>query len=147
MILRWIGTSALVLLLQVSFPANTAQTLRDRYGAPISENFLVRPGVVATASHGASGHVCEIVISPERLWNSTLDSVNVGDLIDEVVPKGERGKPVIAGFVNAICFPTMDCGGSDEVWENVYIFHNGSTGNEHYVRITWRRGECRPADK
>jgi hypothetical protein len=147
MLLRLLGTSALVLLLQASFPANTAQTLRDRYGAPVSENFLVRPGVVATTTYGASGHVCQIVLSPERLWNSTLNFLNVGDLIDEVVPKAERGKRVMAGFADAICFPTMDCGGSDEVWENVYIFHNGSTGSEHYVRITWRRGECQPTGK
>lgn len=133
-----------MLFLQASFPADTGRSLRDRYGQPISENFLVRPGVVATASYGASGHVCNVVVSPQRLWNSTLDSVNVGDIIDEIVPKSKRGKPVIAGFVDAICFPTTDCGGSDELWENVDIFYNGSTGSERYVRIHWRRDECRP---
>jgi hypothetical protein len=108
MLLRMLGTSAFVLLLQASYPANTSQTLRQRYGPPISENFLIRPGVVATASYGSSGHVCQIVLSPQRLWNSTLNSVNVGDLIDEVVPVSERGKQVIAVFVDAMCFPTMD---------------------------------------
>ena len=144
MVARCVGTLALLLLFQASFPADTAQSLRQRYGPPVSENFLVRPGVVATASYGPGGHVCNVVVSPERLWNSTLDSVNVGDIIDEIVPKSQRGQPLSAGFVNAICFPTEDCGGSDEVWEKVDIFHNGSTGNERYARIHWRRDECRP---
>src|SRR5579863_3549582 len=98
--LRLLGISALILLLQNSFPANTAQTLRGRYGPPISENFVIRPGVVASASYDASGHVCEIVVSPQRLWNSTLGSENVGDIIDELAPPIERGKYVIGGFVN-----------------------------------------------
>ena len=50
MLLRSVGSLALLLFLQGSFPADTGQSLRNRYGPPISENFLVRPGVVATAS-------------------------------------------------------------------------------------------------
>jgi len=144
--LRSLGISALLLFLQTSFPANTRRTFRERYGPPISENFLIRPGVVGSASYGASGHVCEVVVSPQRLWNSTLGSEKVtDDLIDEIVPVRERGKHVISGFVNAFC-PTGDCFGSDETWEKVYIFRNGNAGNERYVQIHWRRDECGPAN-
>jgi hypothetical protein len=142
MLPRLLVTSALLISLQASFPADTGQSLRDRYGPPISENFLVRPGVIATATYGPSGHVCQLVVSPQRLWNSTIGSVNVGDLLDELVPPAERGKYVIGGFVDAQCFPTNDCSGSDGVWENLDIFRNGGTANEHYIRIHWRRGEC-----
>jgi hypothetical protein len=141
--LRSLGAFFLLFAFQVSFPADTAKTLRERYGPPISENFLIRPGVVASATYGASGHVCGIIVSPQRLWNSTLDSVNVDAIIAELVPRSERGKFVIGSFDDAICFPTMDCGGSSGLWENVDIFHNGSTGNERYIRIHWRRDECR----
>lgn len=144
MLLRSVGSLAMLLLLQGSFPAHTDQSLRNRYGPPTSENFLVRPGVIATASYGASGDVCEIVVRPERLWNSTLGSVNVRDIIDELVPPSVRGKREIPVFVDAIYFPTMDCGGSEDNWEKVNIFYNGNTGNERYVRIHWRRDECRP---
>ena len=141
---RSVGTLALLLLLQASFPADTAQSLRQRYGPPISENFLARPEVVATASYGASGHVCEIVVRPERLWNSTLGSVNVRDIIDELVPPRERGKRQIPVFVHGVCFPTMDCEGSEDNWEKVTVFYNGNAGNERYAQIHWRRDECRP---
>jgi len=40
---------------QSSFPPDTAQTLRERYGQPISETYLVKPGVVIAASYGPSG--------------------------------------------------------------------------------------------
>jgi hypothetical protein len=143
--LRSLGAFFLLFAFQVSFPADTAKTLRDRYGPPISENFLIRPGVVASASYGASGHVCEIIVSPQRLWNSTLDSVNVGDIVDELVPLSERGKRLTPVFVHAMCFPTMDCEGVLENWENVDVFRNGGTGNERYVRIRWQRDECRDA--
>jgi hypothetical protein len=142
--LRLLGIFASLVLLQVSFPAESGQTLRERYGAPISENFLIRPGVVATASYGASGHVCQIVVRPLRLWNSILASERVTDIVEELVPRRDRGKYLMGTFLNAICFPTMDCGGSAETWENVDIFRNGGTGNERYVRIHWRRDECGP---
>ena len=46
MVLRSIGTLAIIALLQASFPANRAKTLRNSYGPSISENSpLVRPGV------------------------------------------------------------------------------------------------------
>jgi hypothetical protein len=142
MLVRLLATSALLISLQISFPADTDQNLRERYGPPISENFLVRPGVIATATYGTSGHVCQIVVSPQRLWNSTIGSVNVGDLLDELVPPSERGKYVSGGFADAECFPTNDCSGSFGVWENVDMFRNGATANEHYIRIHWRRKEC-----
>jgi len=142
MLSRSVSILGLALFLQISFPADTVQSLRNRYGPPISENFLVRPGVIATATYGASGHVCEIVVSPQRLWNSTLASTRTTEIIDELVPPSKRGKYVIGTFLDAVCFPTMDCGGSEQTWEKVDIVYNGSTGNEHYIRIHWRRGEC-----
>src|SRR5712691_170859 len=86
------------LVFQGSFPADTAPTLRGRYGPPISETFLVKPGVVAAASYGPSGHICKIVVSPERLWNSTFEPKQLTEIIDELAPVNERGK-----FVDYFC--------------------------------------------
>src|ERR1019366_5294420 len=97
---------------QASFPADTAKTLSDQYGPPLSETYLVRPGVVASASYGPSGRVCEIVVSPQRLWNSTFNSKQLTEIIDEVVPPSERGKFLMGTFVNGVCFPTQDCNGT-----------------------------------
>jgi hypothetical protein len=147
----WLRSLGFVLLsafvFQSSFPADTAQTLRERYGQPISEAYLVKPGVVIAASYGPSGHVCNLVVSPERLWNSTFESKQLTEIIDEVAPMNERGKPLINGFLNAYCMPTNDCFGTESTYEKVHIVRFGSTDAEHYARIEWLRDECRNSTK
>lgn len=141
MSLRLLGASLLAIVLQLSFPADSAQTLRNRYGPPISENFVIRPGVVASASYGASGHVCEIVVSPQRLWNSTLKPREIEEIVDELAPPSERGKVGTPVFLDGGC-PTNDCAGSISNWEKVSITRWGSSEQLHYVTIRFR-DECR----
>jgi len=147
----WLRSLGFVLLsafvFQGSFPSDTAQTLRERYGQPISETYLVKPGVVIAASYGPRGHICNIVVSPERLWNSTFDSKQLTEIIDEVAPVNERGKFLIAGFLNAFCMPTNDCFGTESTYAKVHIVRFGSTDAEHYARIEWLRDECRNSTK
>ena len=78
MLARLLVTSTLL----ISSPSLVSCQYRPKSSGPIrpagfSENFLVRPGVIATATYGSSGRVCQLVISPQRLWNSTIGSVNV----------------------------------------------------------------------
>jgi hypothetical protein len=40
MLPRSVSALALLLFFQTSFPGDTGQTLRERYGPPISQNFL-----------------------------------------------------------------------------------------------------------
>jgi hypothetical protein len=134
-------------LFQSSFPAGTAQTLRARYGQPISETYLVKPGVVMAASYGPSGHICNIIVSPERLWNSTFESKQLTEIIDEVAPVNERGIFMMGTFLNAYCMPTNDCYGTASTYEKVNIVRIGSTNAEHYARIEWHRDECRKSTK
>jgi hypothetical protein len=81
--LRLTVTCVLALALQAAFQPDNARSLRQKYGAPISESYLVRPGVIASASYGPTGDVCEIVLSPRRLWNITLDDKLVSQLTEE----------------------------------------------------------------
>jgi hypothetical protein len=144
-----LGVIAYLFALVASFPADTAQTLEERYGPPISETYLVRPEIVASARYGRSGHVCEIVLSPRKppslikSGHYTIDSKQLSDVLDEIVPIDERGKYLIGTFDDITCLPDNDCGGVQGKWENVVIYRNGSTGNEHYATIQWRREECR----
>ena len=140
--LRFLGACVLALALQTAFQPDNAQALRQKYGAPISESYLVRPEVIASASYGPNGDICEIVLSPQRLWNSTLDNKQVNELTEELVPTNERGKSAGGGFINGIC-PTNDCGGSDYEWDNVSIVRMGGNGQVRYVTMQWRRDECR----
>jgi hypothetical protein len=140
---RFLGACALALALQIDFQTDNARALRQKYGAPISGSYLIRSGVIASARYGPNGDVCEIVLSPKRLWNSTLDNKQVIELTEELVPTNERGKVAIGGLINGAC-PTNDCGGADYEWEKVSIIRWGSNDQVHYVTIQWRRDECRP---
>jgi len=147
----WLRPLGFVLLsafvFQSSFSPDTAQTLRERYGQPISETYLAKPGVVVAASYGPSGHICNLVVSPERLWNSTFESKQLTEIIDEVAPVNERGKFLIGGFLNSFCMPTNDCFGTESTYEKVHIARFGGTDAEHYARIEWLRDECRNSTK
>jgi hypothetical protein len=147
----WLRLGVLMFLsaLQVPFPADTAQTLHERYGQPVSETYLVRPNVIATARYGSSGHVCEIVVNPRKpssiikSGNNSIDSKELTEVLDEIVPMNERGKYMIGTFDNITCLPDNDCQGVHGSWEKVVIYRNGGTRNEHYATIQWKREECR----
>jgi hypothetical protein len=151
----WLRLSVLLLLLSLigAFPADNAQTLRERYGRPISETYQVRPGIVASARYGDSGRVCEILLhtpEPSSLIKSSPrktigDDKEVAEVLDEIVPVSERGKLLQGVFVNLQC-PPDDCLGGEEVWERMVIYRNGHNGSEHYVTIQWRREDCPPTD-
>lgn len=64
----WLRLSLVFLFFgpQISFPGKSTETMRERYGPPISESFLVRPGLVAPASFGKNGTICELFIAPQK---------------------------------------------------------------------------------
>lgn len=151
MYLRFLGLSALIFAFQLAFPADTAQTMRQKYGPPISEAFLIKPGVVATLSFGVSGHVCEIVVRPEETaqikGGKTFKYQELTDLINELVPVNERGKPIFGGFDNIRCLPDDNCAGTSSESEKVSIYRNGQIDRERYATIQWTRDECYPRVK
>lgn len=147
MLLR-LSVILLVLAIPTSFPGENSETLRQQYGQPISETFLIRPGITVTASYGKSGNVCQLVIKPkepEDLIKSVSDTINyklLKELEDELVPVPERGKQKINGFVNLLCPPKNDCFGTEESWQNVEIYTNSGKNGANYDVIGWTRSEC-----
>jgi hypothetical protein len=154
--MMWWRLSAILLALafQTSFPANTTETLRQRYGQPVSETFLVRPDIVVTVTHGTSGNICELVISPRSKephampirWpgSDTIDYGTLKEVENELVPISERGEFVIGGFIDGICMPENDCMGEQDEWEKVVIYSNAGKGGARYGVIQWQRQECPP---
>jgi hypothetical protein len=136
-----------------SFSGDTSQTLHERYGQPISETYIVKPGVVASAQYGASGHVCAIVIKPQqalhplkRRKNTVGNYSQVLAVLEELVPEPERGKRLTPSFLHLVCVPPdegMDCGGVREDWERLVISRMGDNSVQHYATIQWKRDECR----
>lgn len=149
----WLRLSLVCLFLAVqgSFPGKTRETMRERYGPPVSETFLVRPGLVVSTSYGKNGQVCELFISPQKpptpiksadQTAKSIDSKMLTEIINELVPVSERGRGTSASFLNLRCLPNDDCAGTSSNWEKVSIYRNGSSNDEHYATIQWRAAEC-----
>jgi hypothetical protein len=149
----WLRVTAVVLalILQAPFVSQTSETLQQRYGKPISETYITRPGIVVTASYGPSGQTCELVISPQepdvivRKWpgSGEIDLNALWGIESELVPESERGKHIMDTFLNIICGPANDCAGVESDWENVKIYRNAGRTGPHYSKIEWKREECR----
>lgn len=149
----WLRLSLALLFFgsQNSFPGKNAKTMRERYGPPISESFLVRPGLVVSASYAKNGTMCELFIAPQKpttLIKSAdqtakkIDSKLLTEVIDELVPEKDRGRGISADILNITCLPSNDCGGSGITSEKVTVYRNGGSNDEHYATIQWRSPEC-----
>jgi hypothetical protein len=147
----------LALAFQTSFPAHSTDTLRQRYGQPVSETFLVGPGIFVSATYGTSGNTCELVIGPGtkepdpnnkmmKRWpgSDPIDDNVLQEIGNELVPKSERGDYVIGTFMNVFCLPENDCAGVKEDYQNLAIFRSnaGVKGASRYETIRWKRTEC-----
>jgi hypothetical protein len=117
------------------------EELRRKYGEPVSETFVARPGITVTATYGTNGRIAELLISPEntaliKSRGATLSRESVDAIIDDLVPRSIRGKYLIAGFVNAACIPENDCNGTSVGYEKISIYYNAATeGRVHYAVV------------
>lgn len=150
MLLR-LGVILLVLAIPASFPGHNSETLRKQFGSPMSETFLVRPGIVVTANYGASGNTCELLIRPKGADNVTGKSSSDIDydllkaIENELVPVAERGEHVVDAFIDMACLWGDDCpGGTQEDWENVVIYTTSGKTGARSEAIQWNRDECGP---
>ena len=132
-----------------SVVAQTSNGLRRKYGPPVSETYAVRPDISVTVSFNEGGKTCEMLIEPRqpttpiKLGTARLTLATLNEVIDELVPVNKRGKPLMAGFVNARCLPNDDCWGASSTYEKVFIYYNGSGKNEYrYATIQWRDEAC-----
>jgi hypothetical protein len=147
MLLR-LSVILLALAVPTAFLGENSQTLRQQYGQPVSETFLVTPGIVVTAAYGKSGNTCELVITPKQpagLIKSVSDTIDyklLNKIEEELVPARSRGKYRMGGFVNLVCLPRNDCVGTEEDWQNVVIYTNSGKDGANYDVIRWTRDEC-----
>jgi hypothetical protein len=122
------------------------EELRRKYGSPISETFIVRPGITVTATYETGGRIIEWLISPqitdlEKSRGRTLNGDAVKAILDELVPASVRGKPLVSSIRNVTCLPANDCGGSDQIYQNVRIYYNsGGKAGLSYVVVQWNVG-------
>ena len=73
---------------------------------------------------------------------SLLKSQVLDDVIDELVPKDQRGKYIIGTFLNITCLPNNDCYGTEEDYQRVLIHKHGSIDAHPYGSISWKGRAC-----
>lgn len=138
------------LILIVSLPVlgQSPDGLSQKYGLPVKASYLVRENVLVTVTYNKDRQICEMVIEPlpppEPIKSSEqrLRSDVLNELINELLPMKERGKLIMASFLNLRCLPRNDCDGTDEDYEKVYIYRNGGIDSHRYVTIQWKNGGC-----
>jgi len=129
----------------------TASDLASKYSAVTA--YEVRPGILMTARYAQDGQVCEMTLekrhqTPGKVdLDSTIPHELVKELVEELVPVSERGKPANQftkkwGYITSI-FGSLAV--SEAQFENVSIEIDGSvsgsssTGDE-VVSSAGRRG-------
>jgi hypothetical protein len=132
------------LVLSGTLVGQSRNELRQKYGEPVSEIFVVRPGITVTATFGTHGRIIEFLILPQdagliKSRGETLSQDSVKAIIDELVPRAVRGKHVMAGFVNATCLPENDCNGNSDSYEKIAIYYNAAAeGRLHYAVVQFK---------
>jgi hypothetical protein len=115
--------------------------LKKKYGEAIAETYLIRPGIIVTASSNSSDEVTELLIAPQltgliKSKSSGLSLETLNELIDEMIPMTERGRGLFGGGFNIGCMPRNDCSGSYMDYEKVIIYYNaGQHGEANYAVI------------
>ena len=95
-----VGLMIFVLTASVAFGQMTTDSLRSKYGNPLSrETFTVRPGLQVIADYAASGRVCRLQFPASdnvvgEAAPGELTTKMVDEALEEVVPAGVRGKEV-----------------------------------------------------
>jgi hypothetical protein len=92
----------ITLLTCTTLVAQSREQLIRKFGRPISETFTVRPGIAVTVTYAPAGPIAELLIAPQitaiiKSRGISLSKDSVTAIIDELVPKSERGKAESCG--------------------------------------------------
>ncbi|PWT80029.1 MAG: hypothetical protein C5B44_05990 [Acidobacteria bacterium] len=136
----------ILILLMMCMPvvAQSRDSLKKKYGEPISESFLVKSGIIVTATYSPTGEIAELLIAPQttdiiKSRSKTLAREAVKEILLTLVPLSERGRLTSSAFINLFCLPANDCLGSAEDYEKVTIYFNGSKDGVNYAVVQWRK--------
>ena len=137
-----------LLLTFIAAISQTPDTLRQKYGAPVSESYLVRPGILATVNYAKNGKVCSMYVAAQTNPKFTKGNVTQTDykvlwnIVDELVPDNQRGKLLNSGFLNLTCVNCESFYGSEASYEKVYIRVGGSSNENQTAMIRWNGISC-----
>jgi len=150
---KFVGVCLTVVMML--YPATTTQQRFGKYRQ--IEAYEVRPGIVMMPRYTADGGLCEIGL--QRLLYSTalirtsasLSREEIYQILDELVPADERGKPAKFPFDNVIT-ETGQTMTTNTEFENVSVqiygatlpsrHKNEVTVNEVVATVKWKQRVC-----
>jgi hypothetical protein len=102
--------------------------LHSRYGDPVVEKFVVRPGITLIATYGTDRAACRMVIEPRRsiiprvVLTKYMQPEVVTQIIDELLPEADRGELLRSLVTKSGCndFELMD-------YQNVTVSRSSHT--------------------
>lgn len=146
---RFTSVPAFVVFALISCSEVVSQTenqLEQRYKRP--DVFEVRPGLDAYPTFAQDGNVCRMVISKHPSvdnkladMNTTISSVLVKEIEDEIAPEDERGRE-LSPYLSPESFVAGGASLIQKDYENVSIGVYGSAGDAYAIVITWRYHAC-----
>jgi len=137
---------ALIFLIGVTVVSQTSDRFRSKYGAPISETYLVSPGVLATVKYSKDGHPCSATIAQpqskakEKPKPLTADAMRL--IVNEFVTDSDRGKLVNSGFINLTCVDCESIYGGFEQYEKLRITTGSNGDGNETASIQWQGVSC-----
>jgi hypothetical protein len=135
----------ILLITCAAIGAQSKDDLSKKYGQPVAETYVIRPGIIVTASYDLTGQVTEMVIAPQltdliKSKSTGLSHETIKEIIDELIPTAERGRGMFGGFFNIGCMPQNDCYGSFNDYEKVIIYYNaGQHDDVNYAVVRWKK--------
>jgi hypothetical protein len=154
------GMKTLILLLiaGVIIVAQDKPDVARKYGTPVSETYMMRPGIYVTVVRNDTGLACGLRIAPAekpgyllgKPGDQTIPYATLAAIVDDLVPLAERGKLIRRGGLNTDCLDlgrdTRPCEGNGDIasYENVTIFFARSLTKDkkRYAEIRWNKSEC-----
>ena len=125
--------------------AQTAAELAHKYAH--HEVYEVQPGVQMAAKFGPNGIVCEMRLEQAHFGKDRVDMRNgidetlINGLIDDLIPRSERGEEDKADPSNGMSLGTGQVDESVHSYTNVRV-HVLSSHGKSVAYITWRHRKC-----
>jgi hypothetical protein len=145
--------SVLLSLLALALTQTFSQTpgeLKQKYGAPITEVYLMRPGIMLVVSYAVDNQACEMLIEPvhsvlaDRPADILMSQSSVSAIIAELAPLERRGSLIRRVNLSSGCTST-----DSEDYEQVVINRTINTCNAKddkkgvMASIRWKTRICR----
>jgi hypothetical protein len=122
----------------------TPDKVETKDGKVVKETFRYDSKFLVIVTYSDSEKAASLQILPEK--SQLLDVRNdpvvkqeeLKSALDKIVTADEHGKYVCGTFLNIICLPKNDCGGTRWDYEKVSVYYNSGNGGTRYAILSWR---------